>query len=234
MAGHGMGGDAAFDIGMSKPHLFAGITTVCGICDGYCKWYWKNALHVPLYVVGGELDRNSMSQNASVFNRMMKAGFKYDIVYAEYLGRGFETYAAERGRIFEWMESRRRVKWVKEFENPVIRPTENSYYWMEAFGLPAKVTTPSTIARNGQPVVGSPVLFRCRITPGNSVYLLTGAANHTVWLSPELVNLDERVEARVNGRTKHNDFVKPNIPDILDDLSRRGDRQKVYSIKLEL
>lgn len=233
IAGHGMGGDAAFDLGMSKPHLFAGVVAICGICDGYCKWYWNNAENLPFYIVGGELDRDSMSRNATVLNRMMMRGFRYDVVYAEYLGRGFESYTSEREKIFDWMADRTRVKWVKEFEHQVLRPTENAFYWLEAFGLPRAIVAPRAIAKNGRPV-GSPVIFSAQIKPGNTIYVRTGAAKHTVWLSPELINIDERVRVSVKGRQKYNDFVKPNIADILRDLKRRGDRQKVFSIRLEV
>ena len=233
LAGHGMGGDAAFDLGMSKPHLFAGVVAICGICDGYCKWYWSNAENVPFYIVGGELDRDSLTRNSTVLNRMMMRGFRYDVVYAEYLGRGFETYTSEREKIFDWMAGKVRVKWVKEFEFQVLRPTENAFYWLEAFGLPRSITAPRSIAKNGRPV-GSPVLFGAEIKPGNTIYLKTGSAKHTVWLSPELINIDERVRVSVKGRQKFNDFVKPNLTDILRDLKRRGDRQKVYSIRIEV
>src|SRR5262249_17220599 len=50
LSGHGMGGDAAFDIGMSHPDLFAGVIPITGVSDKYCKWYWQNAKGVAWYI----------------------------------------------------------------------------------------------------------------------------------------------------------------------------------------
>ena len=56
LTGHGTGGDAAFDIGMSHPDLFAGVVPINGLCDGACKWYTQNAIHTQWYVITGEFD----------------------------------------------------------------------------------------------------------------------------------------------------------------------------------
>ena len=63
LAGHGMGGDAAFDIGMTHPDLFAGVIPITGVSDKYCKYYVSNAERLPWYVVGGELDRDTFERN---------------------------------------------------------------------------------------------------------------------------------------------------------------------------
>ncbi|MEZ6051017.1 MAG: hypothetical protein R3C02_06440 [Planctomycetaceae bacterium] len=91
--GHGMGGDAAFDIGMSHPDYFAGVIPIIGVCDQHCKVYWDNAPELAWYVVGGEKDRDTLD-NAKVLNRMMIGG--YDLTYAEYIERGYESYFEEK------------------------------------------------------------------------------------------------------------------------------------------
>src|SRR5690606_18091628 len=78
LGGHGMGGDAAFDIGMSHADLFAGVMPIAAICDKYCKWTWDNTKLTGWYVVGGERDRNTLEVNAATLNQMMKRG--YDLV----------------------------------------------------------------------------------------------------------------------------------------------------------
>ncbi len=74
LSGHGMGGDAAFDIGMSHPDLFAGVIPISALAQHYCKWYWQNAKNVPWYVVSGELCRNSLldPDHSAVIGRMMR------------------------------------------------------------------------------------------------------------------------------------------------------------------
>ena len=55
LAGHGTGGDAAFDIGMSHPDLFAGVIPIAGKTSAYNLHYWRNAKDLPWYIVGGNL-----------------------------------------------------------------------------------------------------------------------------------------------------------------------------------
>ena len=52
-------------------------------------------------------------------------------------------------------------------------------------------------------------------------------------LSPQLVNFDNRLRVMVNDRQKFNDFVKPDMAALLEDLRRRGDRQQLYWAVLE-
>ena len=52
LSGHSMGGDAAWDIGLAHPDLWAGVIPIVGrIADSYCTFYWENARNVPFYVV---------------------------------------------------------------------------------------------------------------------------------------------------------------------------------------
>ncbi|MCH7493312.1 peptidase, partial [bacterium] len=71
LSGHGSGGDAAFDMGMSHPDLFAGVIPIVGVSDKYCNWYYLNARHMPWYIVSGELARNSLQRNARQLTQIM-------------------------------------------------------------------------------------------------------------------------------------------------------------------
>ena len=53
-------GDAAFDIGMSHPGLFAGVIPITGKTSAFNLHYWENAKHLSWYIVGGELDRDTL------------------------------------------------------------------------------------------------------------------------------------------------------------------------------
>lgn len=232
LAGHGMGGDAAFDIGMSHPDVFAGVISVDGICDAVCKWYWDNAPNLPWYVVSGELDRDLLSRNASVLNRMMRHG--QDVIYTEYIGRGYESYYAEIHNLFDWMDLHRRTRFPREIEVKVLRPTENRFFWLQADGFPPSVAQ-ATVLTGDPSFRVSPMLFQAKITEGNSVYITKStAARHTVWLSPELIDFNQRIAVRVKGRQRFNEFVKPDVVTLLEDLRRRGDRQELYTVKLDL
>jgi len=125
LAGHGTGADAAFDIGMSHPGLFAGVIPIAGKTSAFNLHYWQNAKDLPWYIVGGELDRDTLDHNSLVVNRMMRHG--YDVIYAEYIGRGYENYYEEIHNLFNWMELHQRLKYPKEFEEKILRPIDNRF-----------------------------------------------------------------------------------------------------------
>jgi hypothetical protein len=56
-----------------------------------------------------------------------------------------------------------------------------------------------------------------------------------VWLSPELVKLDERVSIVVNGQRVNSSqpFVEPDLETMLEDIRTRADRQHPFWAKIE-
>ncbi len=216
LAGHGMGGDAVFDIGMSHPDLFAGAIPIAGVSDKICRFYWRNAKTLAWYVIGGELDADTFERNARDLNNMLRNG--YDMIYAEYIGRGRETYYEEIHKLFEWMQLHRRLTYPEEFEFQIQRPFDNRFFWLKTDGLPARLKS---------------MKLSAHVNAGNVVYVRSGAKSHTIWLSPKLVTFENRVRIHVNSQRKFNDFVEPSIEVMLDDLRTRGDRQKVYSVKMQ-
>jgi pimeloyl-ACP methyl ester carboxylesterase len=235
LSGHGMGGDAAFDIGMSHPDVFAGVIPIAGASDQFCKYYWENGKNVGWYVVAGERDPHTMSRNDRELNRMLR--YNFDIVYSEYIARGYESYYAEIHHLFAWMKSRQRVKYPKEVEASTLRTCDNRFFWLTADGLPFSTESifKEDKSRRARPI--RPLSISAKATPGNTIHVSSGAAKHTIWLSPEIIDLDSRISVRVNGRPKFNNFVdhlgRPAIEAMLDDLGERGDRQKLYWGKLE-
>jgi hypothetical protein len=227
-----MGADAAFDIGMSHPDLFAGVIPICGIIDAYCKWYWENAKHVSWYIVAGQLDRNSLDRNAGVVNRMIRHGREFDMIYAEYINRGYEPYYEEIHRLFDWMDQLQRTKYPKEVEATILRAHEDRFYWVEADGFPERVTQSNVLARGGKRRGISPMELSANVSPGNTVRINDGAKRYTIWLSPDFVEFERRVTVMQNGHRVFRGFIRPDIATILEDLRRRGDRQKSYSYSL--
>jgi len=232
LTGHGMGADAAFDIGMSHPDLFAGVIPINGLCDGVCKWYTQNASHTQWFVVTGEFDgREVFGANASTLGRMMRQAT--DVVLVEYIQRGYESYHEESPRIFDWMEPLRRQKPPREFRMSVLRPSESRFYWLQADGLPQSVLEPTFMAGPAKGVV-KPMVLRAKITPGNTIYLMSGGKSNTVWLSPDLINFSQRVQITLRGTQKFHGKVHPSVEAILDDFRLRADRQSLYTARLDL
>jgi pimeloyl-ACP methyl ester carboxylesterase len=229
LAGHGMGGDAVFDIGFSHPDLFAGIIPIGGVSDRFCKFYWENARQLPLYVVNGELDRDTVDRNARELMRMMQQSF--NLIYTEYVGAGPDTFYSEIHRLFDWMSRLRRQAPPAVIEAKTLRPTDNRFHWYEFDGLPVAVSNINWAAEKGRPV--RPMSLSCKITdPGNGFLISSGADRHRVWLAPKeeggLVDFDKRVTVQIHGRRKFNDFVRPDMGAMLERLRLEGDRQRIY------
>jgi hypothetical protein len=235
LTGHEMGGDAAFDIGMSHPDLFAGVIPINGICNHFCTWYWQNAGHTAWYVVTAEFDaRGTFSVDAKTLTRMMsgsKGGM--DVVLVEFVQRGQEAYYEETPRIFEWMEAMRRQKVPREFLMHVLRPSENRFYWLRAEGLPKSVMESDVLAGpNHGPV--SPMPFGAKITPGNTIYITSRAKTHTIWLTPELVSAEKPVTIMLRGVRKDHKVAKASIEDVIDDFATRADRQMIFTTRIDV
>jgi len=231
LAGHGTGADAAFDIGMSHPGLFAGVIPIAGKTSAFNLHYWQNAKDLPWYIVGGELDRDTLDHNSLVVNRMMRHG--YDVIYAEYIGRGYENYYEEIHNLFNWMELHQRLKYPKEFEEKILRPIDNRFYWVRTESFPPQITRPVVVNGNHR-IQAKPVSLNVSVKEGNVIYVKSGGKVNTLWLSPEIVDYEQRLVVRIGGKQKFNDFLRPDMKALLDDFRNRGDRQKLFDVRLDL
>lgn len=231
LAGHGIGADACFDIGMSHPDLFAGAIPICGTIDRYATFYWKNAPHLAWYIVAGERDRNTLDQNAPTINRMMKNA--YDVIYCDYKIRGFESYSEELERIFDWMQLLKRapLSEADRFEAGSLRRSDNRFYWMQALSLPERLFP--TIVWD-EPGRRTPRRFSGTITPGGTIAVDHPGQRTRIWLNPELFDFDNRCKVRINRRNVFNDFISPSMEVMLTDLRERGDRERLFWARLDL
>jgi len=230
LTGHSMGGDAAWDIGLAHPDLWAGVIPFVPVADKYVSRYWENAKTVPLYFVTGELDGDKLSRNAQDLNRYLtKAGF--DVMVAEYLGRGHEHFHDEIQRVFTWMESQKRDFYPGQFKCVTMRRWDNYFWWVELDGFPSRsvVNPVSWPPRSGT----RPVSIEAKINANNRLSLTTGAGRVTAYLSPEIVDFEKRLSITVNGRSRSM-VVKPTVKTLLEDVRTRGDRQHPFWAKVEL
>jgi hypothetical protein len=218
---------------MSHPGLFAGAIPFTGFCDRSCRAYWNNAPHLGWYVVGGELDRNTVEANASVLNEMMKHG--QNVIYCDYKNRGYETYPEEQERLFEWMNAQRRValRDVTKWEAGSLRKTDNEFYWLRANALPDRFYPPISWDEP-HPKLPAPKSFEGYITPTGSIFITHPGESTTLWLNPELFDFKNRCQVRMKGKYLYNEFVKPSIEALLSDLRERGDRERLYWARLDL
>ena len=230
ISGHSMGGDAAWDIGLAHPDVWAGIVPIVAQGDKYVKTYWENARQLPLpnhgglpmYFVAGEFDGGKMVKNATELDRYLtKPGF--DVTVVEYLGRGHEHFQDETLRIFEWMQRKERNFYPREFAATTSRVWDNFYWWLEIERFDAKFVAATDI---WPPKAKLEIQGKRMHT--NSLRYSVGKHKAVVWLSPDLVDFSEPVD--LNG-SKHT--PKPSIEVMLDDVRTRGDRQHPFWAKVD-
>ncbi len=231
LSGHAMGGDAAWDLGLAHPDLWAGVIPIVANSRRYCFHYWENAKYVPFYFVGGERDGGWLAANARNLDRYFTRGFNTTVV--EYLGRGREHYYDEILRIFDWMAHFKRDFYPREFSCNSMRPWDNFFWWVELEGMPEKAMVQPQ--RWPPPRGTRPVNTKGRLTSTNGVRVQSGASRVTVWLSPKTVDFRRRVSIVVDGKevNKRSSAVKPDLATMLEDVRTRADRLHPFWAKVE-
>jgi pimeloyl-ACP methyl ester carboxylesterase len=230
LSGHGVGGNAAWDVALAHPDIWAGVIPVVALADRYCRWYGNNGAYVNWYVVAGELDGDKLAYNARELDRYLKPNS--DATVVEYLGRGYEPYGDEIQRLFDWMGRRRRTI-PKEFECVTMRPWDNFFWWHEVRDLPEKsMVAPATWPPNRRT---RPFPVRAKLVEGNKVMVYDQAGQTTVWLGPEFVDFGQPLTVELNGRriSPADGFVRPDLGVLLEDARSRAERQHPFWAKVE-
>jgi pimeloyl-ACP methyl ester carboxylesterase len=234
LSGHSFGGDAAWDIGLGHPDLWAGVIPIAAKADKYCAHYWENAALLPFYFVCGELDSSRIVANSRDWDRYLKKGYNTTVV--EYLGRGHENFSDEILRLFEWMnlDRLRRNFSPKQFTVATMRPWDNFFWWVEMRQFPPQtmVAPESFPLRRGAQAMHA----KATVTKANGILLQTGAGRTTIWLSPDVLDLSRRFTITVNGGSVNTSAASltGDLGVLLEDARTRGDRQHPFWSKLEV
>jgi pimeloyl-ACP methyl ester carboxylesterase len=231
VAGHDIGGEAAWDLAESHPDLWAGGIPITARADKYLVHYWKNALFVPLCYVAGQLDGRNISENSAVWDRQMRTpGF--DVTVVEYQGRGHEPFHDELPQLFDWMGRRSRAAIPKQFECETLRPWDNFFWWQECQEFPEQLMMHPT-DWSGRRARAAHV--EGKVQPDNRLWVKTAANQTTIWLNPDIVDFSKPVKITVNGRQlpAAQESVQPDAAVLLEDVRTRADRQRPFWAKIE-
>ena len=224
LSGHSMGGDAAWDIALAHPDLWAGLVAITPAAGRYVNHYWPNAKQLPIYVVGGELDLATIKRNAMDLDRYFLKG--YDATYVEYRGRGHEHFSDEIIRLFDWMGRKRRDFFPDTIDTVTMRPWDRFFWWIELEGAAARTVV---LPANWPPPTGTrPFAVEGKVGAGNAVSVHCGAERVRIWLSPEMVDFDRPVPVSLDGQRLHRGPITPDPEVMLEDLRTRGDRQHPF------
>jgi predicted esterase len=230
LSGHSIGGDAAWDIGVSHPDLWAGIIPIVANSEKYVNRYTENARGLSMYFVGGEKDGGWLHNNMEFDRYMRRSG--YDCTIVQYRGRGHESFQDEILHIFEWMNAPGHTRnfYPREVEVVSMRPWDNYFWWLELDDFP---TNAMVVPAQWPPTRGTRATqTSAKILENNRVTVRTGARKAIVWLTPEMLSFDRRITVTVNGRDIRED-VKPDVEVLLEDVRTRGDRQHPFWASVE-
>jgi pimeloyl-ACP methyl ester carboxylesterase len=233
LGGHGMGGDASFDIGFSHPDLFAGVMPISATLEKFSNEYLINAKTLPVFMLTGELDRDCLRRNTPAINKMMEQ--HYPVILAVFVGRGYEPFLSEDERLYDWMSRQVRAPLPTKIDVKTVRKTDNQFWWWtfsnfpEKFGLDA---WPETKKAHPQMMRLSATAAKAK---GDNVLNLSCAArSHALWLFPEVVSFEKPLTIRQGEHQLFKDIPEPNISASLEDFRLRADRQRIAWAYLEV
>lgn len=234
LSGHFTGGDAAWDIALAHPDIWAGCVMFLPRADRYVRFYSENARYVPLYIVSGERDAgtgaegNWTLENATELDRYL-TDERTDCTLVLFRGRGRdrEGFADEINRVFDWMESpaHRRKPAPPKIEVTSMRPWDSFFWWLEVASFPPN----SMVLPHAWPQAGTrPAKTEAEIIAKTGRIVVSPSSEQvTVWLSPEMVNFDAPVTVAIRGR-EIKEEIKPSVDVILEDVRTRCDRQHPF------
>lgn len=230
LAGHGMGGDAAWDMGFAHPYSFAGVIPINGAIDRFAPYYLENGKATSFYSVVGGKDANLFERNAEQLMKIFRNGT--DLIHAVYTGAGPESFYSEIHPLFDWMSRLRRGPPPKQVNVRTLRETDTSFSWFEFSGIPENL---KGIDWNNRQKAVHPLIVSAKITPGNSFVVTSRAARHRLWIprGDGLVDMNKRLKVEINGKVVWNDFVKPDLEAMLERVRTTGDRQQLFYGVLE-
>ncbi|MCA9179206.1 MAG: hypothetical protein KDB14_32315 [Planctomycetales bacterium] len=234
LSGHSIGGDAAWDIGLAHPDLWAGVIPIVASARKYVSRYWPNGKGLPLYFVTADMDAGRAAENAREWDRYLtRAGF--DCTVVEYRGRCHESFQDEIQNLFRWMNVQERDFARSEFSVVTMRDWDNFFWFLEVDGLPAQSIVPPAVwprAKVTEAPLEAEVFRASPQSERNTVALKRCKANNiTVYLSPDWVDFNKPVQVTLRGRRLK--VGDPDIGVILEDVRTRGDRLHPFWAKAE-
>ena len=230
LTGHGIGGDAAWDVALAHPDIWAGVMPFVATADKYCLRYGDNADYVPWYFVCGELDGDKMSRNSRELDRYF--GRNTDNTVVEYLGRGYEPFGDEMQRLFDWMGRRSR----KMPEGVSMRDDAAVGQFLLVAGGPRSAGEIDGRTRQLAAAAGRPAVPRPRQTRPEQQGLGVHASGRDHRLArPEFVDFKKPINVELKGRrmTPARTEIKPNLSVLLEDARTRAERQHPFWAKVD-
>ena len=100
---------------------------------------------------------------------------------------------------------------------------------------PAAASRRSIRPTGRRPPARRPAQVTGTINDKNGLNVHTGAGQVTVWLSPKMLDFNQRAIITVNGRRINgpDQMIQPDLHVLLEDVRTRGDRQHPFWARIE-
>lgn len=241
ISGHFMGADAAWDIALAHPDLWAGNIVVSGEAKKFIAPHRENSQYVPSYFVAGERDSFIDSSNGPEWTTLLKEN-RSNCIVTIYRGRKPDHFQEELPRIMQWMGFPDRVRKTPrdskkdfKFEVSTFRAGDKFFWWFETEGLfEKKLIHPLLYTRDTKPGGGYKIESSIVKNAEKNIVVLgtVPAQTCTIWLSPDLVDFSKKIEIRGKGNVSVT--LKPETRVILEDVRGRADRQHPAWMRVDL
>ncbi len=235
LSGHSMGGDAAWDIGLAHPDLWAGVIPIVATEGKYVAFYDRNAARLPMYFVSGELDGNRTATNATQWNHYLTAQTRgYDMTLVEYQGRGHEHFSDELLRLFDWMQRKKRDFLPADFTVATMRLSDNCFWCVEIHDMPKATMVDPAFWPPPSGTHALEVKVKKMSDAANGLAIDVHGTKMTIWLGPGWIDFDRPATITLNtARVSPRQPIKPSLETLLEDARTRADRQHPFWAKLE-
>lgn len=247
ISGHFMGADAAWDIALAHPDLWAGNIVVSGEAKKYIAPYRENASYVPSYFVAGQWDPFIDESNGPEWTILQKDK-KNDCLVTIYNGRKPDHFQEELPRIMQWMGFPDRVRKLPrdfkkdlKFEVTTLRAGDKFFWWFQTDRLyDDKLVHPLLYTKDTKPGGGYKIDCSIVTTAEKNIVNLGNvpAKTCTILLSPDLVDFNKPIEIRGKGKgvslRAELEQRKAMSRVMLEDVRGRADRQHPAWIRVEL
>jgi len=229
LAGHGKGGEAAWDVGLAHPDVFAGVIPISAAIPETAIFTRGNGKYCPLYIVGGELDVDFVAGNSKHVQNMVQD--QHELVYVEYMGHGREHFFMEIEMLLDWMSRKQRQPYPREFSIHAVRSGDTQFWWWQLADTPKILQANSALSDGSKPKV---ITLKGQVFRTNTLEVQGGSRNHVISLSPDIIDFDKRLEVRVGAAVRFNNFLKPSLEAMLEDFRINADRQRLIWARLEI
>jgi pimeloyl-ACP methyl ester carboxylesterase len=247
LAGYGEGGNAAWDIGLSHPDMFAAVVPISSQPKvNVLLALWPNAMYTPVYAITGEMMGYSIRNINRTMTDWIAKGFP--CLHVVYRGRGYEWFGAELSTAFEWMNKRKRRNPFPEIGRwpyddrlgtsmCTIRTTDNRFWWLSTDSIKDQNLLESKPNTNV-----TPARMQAVVKPGNQVTIATwGLKKISIWFALGTIDFTKPVTIKLTGWrgdnvatwTSGGKPLKQNLSLMMEDLYERGDKTRLYVARVE-